>query len=222
METKKTNENDLVELYKLLSADLPTSAVQRSKGAETHKGYDTTGFGYQFIVNRFNEVLGIGGWNWNFEELERAEGSYKSGQKFFSITGKTTITLFFKDKEISHSEYGGHQSASITDALKGASTNAFKKTAAFFGVGKQAFEKTIDEDNSADKKEIKNFKPTSSPEQKQVKKTLEQTLLMIDAIATEKAVDVWEQQLEKTDAWTEVQKRVIRGRLDNRRSELKK
>jgi hypothetical protein len=80
-------------------------------------------------------------------------------------------------------------------------------------------------DNAADPDNEKN-KPVdekkTGAEKNQTKKTLEQTLLMIDVIATEKAIDVWEQQLEKTDAWTEVQKRVIKGRLDARRVELKK
>ena len=134
------------ELYKQLSAKLPKEAIQRSKGAETRKGYDTTGYGYQYIVNRFNEVLGIGNWNWKFTEIERAKGQYRSGQEFYSITGEATITLFLGDKQITHSEFGGHRSADLTDAFKGASTNALKKTAAFFGVGKEAFEGTIDED----------------------------------------------------------------------------
>ena len=211
---------EIKEIYALLSAPLPEEAVQRSKGSETHKGYDTTGYGYQFIVNRFNDVMGIGNWNWIFEELERAEGSYKSGQKFFMITGKATITLSIEGKEISHTEFGGHQSASITDALKGASTNAFKKTAAFFGVGKQAFEKTIDEDNAEDKKEIKKLKTTGS--ETKVKKTLEETLLMVDAIPDLKTLEKWAKQLETTTAWTDVQKRVIGGRLESRKAELSK
>ncbi len=153
--------NTISDIYLELSKPLPEEAIQRSKGSETKKGYDTTGYGYQFIVNRFNEVLGLGNWNWNFEELERTDGTYKSGQKFFMITGQTTITISVDGKEISHTEFGGHQSASVTDALKGASTNAFKKTAAFFGVGKQAFEKSIDEDNQ-EQKEVKGKVKTST------------------------------------------------------------
>lgn len=148
---------DTKELYKLLSEPLPKEGIQRSKGAETRKGYDTTGYGYQYVVNRFNDVLGIGGWTWEFKEIERAEGTYKSGQKFYAITGATTIKVFFEEgKSVEHTEFGGHQSASITDALKGASTNALKKTAAFFGVGKEAFEGTVDEDN-AKQPEIKEM-----------------------------------------------------------------
>jgi hypothetical protein len=218
---EKTKEylEDIKKLYAELSKPLVKNAIQRSKGADTKKGYDTTGYGYQFIVNRFNEVLGIGGWNWSFEEIERAEGQYKSGTKFISITGKATITISLPEGEVSHSEYGGHQSSNLTDALKGASTNALKKTSAFFGVGKDAFEGSIDEDNQ-DQPEIK--KPaTSSKPKTDDQATLEQTLLMIDGIEDIKTLNVWKKKLETNKTLGEVQKRVINGRLEKRITELK-
>jgi hypothetical protein len=211
---------DFKKLYEELSKPITgKNAVQRSTGTKTGKGYDTTGYGYQFIVNRFNEVLGLGGWNWSFEEVERAEGAYKSGTKFISITGKATITVSLPDGEISHSEYGGHQSSNLTDALKGASTNALKKTASFFGVGKDAFEGSIDEDNQ-DQPEIK--KPaTSSKPKTDDQATLEQTLLMIDGLEDIKVLNVWKKKLEANKTIGEVQKRVINGRLEKRIEELK-
>jgi hypothetical protein len=42
---------------------------------------------------------------------------------------------------------GGHLASSEADARKGAFTNAFKKAAAFFGVGRQAYEGSLDDDN---------------------------------------------------------------------------
>lgn len=212
-------------LYELLSMPITAEkAIQRSEKEKTKKGYDTTGYGYQFLVNRFNEVLGIGGWDWSFKELGRVEGKYNSGQPAYNITGEAIITIFANEKfgldgDISHSEFGGHTSSSITDALKGASTNSFKKTAAFFGVGKDAFEGTIDEDNQ-DSKEGDMKAPKA--EQNKSKKTLEQTLLMVDAISTIETLDNWEKQLETTPVWTDVQKRVIKGRLDSKRVQLKK
>jgi hypothetical protein len=206
-----------ISLYKELSKPLDEKAIQRSKGIDTKKGYDTTGYGYQFIVNRFNEVLGIGGWNWSFEEIERAEGTYKSGIKFISITGKATITLKLPEGEISHSEYGGHQSSNLTDALKGASTNALKKTAAFFGVGKDAFEGSIDEDNQK-QPEIK--KPAIKKEGGD-DGTLQQTLKMIDLIKDIETIEKWKEKLQKSSKLGEVQKRVITARLDNQLEKLK-
>lgn len=206
-----------ISLYKELSKPLDEKAIQRSKGIDTKKGYDTTGYGYQFIVNRFNEVLGIGGWNWSFEEIERAEGTYKSGTHFISITGKATIVLNLPNGQVSHSEYGGHQSSNLTDALKGASTNALKKTAAFFGVGKDAFEGSIDEDNQK-QPEIK--KPAIKKEGGD-DGTLQQTLKMIDLIKDIETIEKWKEKLQKSSKLGEVQKRVITARLDNQLEKLK-
>jgi hypothetical protein len=42
---------------------------------------------------------------------------------------------------------GGPLASSEADARKGSYTNAFKKAAAFFGVGRQAYEGSLDDDN---------------------------------------------------------------------------
>ncbi|HPK86385.1 MAG TPA: Rad52/Rad22 family DNA repair protein [Bacilli bacterium] len=221
--TKETIESklDIKKLYDELSKPLDKKAIQRSKSEDTKKGYDTTGYGYQFIVNRFNEVLGIGGWNWSFEEVERAEGTYKSGTKFVSITGKATIVLNLPNGQVvSHSEYGGHQSSNLTDALKGASTNALKKTAAFFGVGKDAFEGSIDEDNQ-DQPEVKKPAIAKREKDEETKTTLNETLLMIDSIKDTGTLEQWKKKLETSKTLNDIHKRVIEARLEKRLEELK-
>ena len=220
--TKETIESklDIKKLYDELSKPLDKKAIQRSKSEDTKKGYDTTGYGYQFIVNRFNEVLGIGGWNWSFEEVERAEGTYKSGTKFISITGKATIVLNLPNGQVSHSEYGGHQSSNLTDALKGASTNALKKTAAFFGVGKDAFAGSIDEDNQ-EQPEIKKPAITKKEKDGETKTTLNETLLMIDSIKDTETLEKWKKKLETSKTLNDVHRRVIEARLEKRLEELK-
>ena len=214
-------ELDTKKLYAELSKPLDKKAIQRSKGVETKKGYDTTGYGYQFVVNRFNEVLGIGGWNWSFEEIERAEGTYKTGTKFISITGKATIVLNLPNGQVvSHSEYGGHQSSNLTDALKGASTIALKKTAAFFGVGKDAFEGSIDEDNQ-DQPEVKKPAIAKREKDEETKTTLNETLLMIDSIKDTGTLEQWKKKLETSKTLNDIHKRVIEARLEKRLEELK-
>ena len=121
---------------------LPDIAVERTEKAETRKGYDTTGYQYQFLVNVLNEVLTPEGWSFGFELVKEIEGSFKSGQKFHDITAKVTMDIL----GVRRSCVGGHVSSSYGDAYKGAITNAFKKTLAFFGPGKKAYEGTIDDD----------------------------------------------------------------------------
>jgi hypothetical protein len=50
------------KIYSALGAPFPEHCIQRTEGRTTGRGYDTTGIGYQFIANRLNEVLGLGGW----------------------------------------------------------------------------------------------------------------------------------------------------------------
>ena len=213
-EKTKTEIKKEPTLYELLSTPLPETGIQRSNKEQTKKGYDTTGYGYQFIVNRFNEVLGIGGWNWTFEELERGEGAYKSGGKFFTITGKSTITIFANEKyaiksDISHTEFGGHQSSTITDALKGSATNALKKTASFFGVGRQAFEKTIDEDNKEQKGEIKSIK--TEPKKVLMVGEICET---IEKIKTKVKIEEFRSWVNNVKSYTEEQKNVMLRKLE--------
>lgn len=136
---------DVLELIKNLSNPLPSEAIQRTKGKITHKGYDTDGYGYQFVVNRLNDLCGDK-WGFFWEIINTREGKYSNGNQCFDITVKTSIWILNKDS--CRSCVGGHISGVYADALKGAITNSFKKTAAFWGVGCQAYEGILDDDNN--------------------------------------------------------------------------
>jgi len=128
-----------------LSVPLPKEAIQRTKGADTRKGYDTTGYGYQYAVNRFNDTLGDK-WSFEWNIIKEIKGQYKNGSGFWDITVSVSINIT-PICSIARKCVGGHISKTYADALKGAITNAFKKTAAFWGVGKEAYEGSIDDDN---------------------------------------------------------------------------
>lgn len=140
------------EIIKQLSEKLSDDAIQRTNGKETKKGYDTTGYGYQYAVDRFNEVLGLD-WGFTYQILDVTKGKYQDkeyngkvvpGKPFVSIT--VDVSIFVLDKK-GRPCAGGHTSSNYADALKGAITNGFKKAAAFWGVGRDAFAGTIDDDN---------------------------------------------------------------------------
>jgi len=135
---------ELTNLEKL-SLTLDKDAVQRTKKETTKKGYDTTGYGYQFCVNRFNEVMGEN-WGFNYTIIKDLSGSYSGGKGFYDVT--VDVEIWVGNRENVRSCVGGHTSSIYADALKGAITNAFKKTAAFWGVGKEAYEGTIDDDDT--------------------------------------------------------------------------
>ena len=141
MGDEKIKEQTLIDK---LSAKLPEEAIQRTSKEQTKKGYDTTGYSYQYCVNRLNDILGEK-WGYGYHILKEITGAYKSGQPFFDVT--VELSIWINDKENARICVGGHTSATFADALKGAITNAFKKTAAFWGIGKEAYEGSIDDDN---------------------------------------------------------------------------
>ena len=121
---------------------LPPEAIERTKKENTRKGYDTTGYQYQFLVNVLNSVITPAGWNYEYKIVKELTGTYKSGQQYHEITVEMTIDILGTKRVC----VGGHVSSFYADALKGAITNALKKTLGMFGIGKKAYEGTIDED----------------------------------------------------------------------------
>lgn len=145
MQTEKKFDDALYQ--KLLSAvdSLPINAIERASKAITRKGYDTTGYQYQFLVNVLNEVVGVANWMFDYSIVKETEGKFQNGMAYFDITIELILSICGVERKC----VGGHRSGAHADAVKGAITNAFKKTVALFGVGKRAYEGTIDEDYRA-------------------------------------------------------------------------
>ncbi|MBN1442849.1 MAG: hypothetical protein JXA90_09070 [Planctomycetes bacterium] len=163
-------------LYQALAAPFPEEAIERTNGRQTGRGYDTTGIKYQYVVNRLNEVLGLGGYRAQREITVKQTATSKGRPGYEAICDITlqlgewvdgTFTVFAEALAD-----GGHFSVSEADARKGAYTNAFKKAAAFFGVGKQAYEGSIDDDNvTQDGEEASPFTaPPQATERRRVPK----------------------------------------------------
>lgn len=160
------------EIYESLSVSFSgvEGAIQSTKKEQTKKGYDTTGIGYQHVVDRFNNVLGVDDWGFDFAVLKESSGTYKSGQSFFEVTVK--VSIWVKERLNARHCVGGHISATYSDALKGAITNGFKKTAAFWGVGREAYAGQLDDDTSYGE-EVGGYGSRVVPEYKRTGETVE-------------------------------------------------
>ena len=139
------------KLYQQLSQPFPEEAIERTDGRQTGKGYSTTGIKAQFIINRLNEVLGIGGWR-THRKIAVKELTTSSGRKAYEAVCDLVLELgeWIDGTFVPFAEAladGGHVSVSEADARKGSFSNALKKAAAAFGAGRQAYEGTIDDDN---------------------------------------------------------------------------
>lgn len=136
---------------KALMAPFPEDAIERTKGSVTRKGYDTTGVKYQYVVNRLNDVLGVGGWRFDAtydvteHRTQKGRAMYAAECMLVLQLGEYRDGVFVVTAE--RSGPGGHDSLSRPDAKKGALTNALKKVAAMFGVGWQAYAGTLDDDH---------------------------------------------------------------------------
>src|SRR5512140_556078 len=138
-------------LYKQVSQPFPEEAIERTDGRVTGKGYSTTGIKAQFVINRLNEVLGIGGWR-THRKIAAKELTTNSGRKAYEAVCDLVLELgeWVDGAFVPFAEAladGGHVSMSEADARKGSFSNALKKAAAAFGAGRQAYEGTIDDDN---------------------------------------------------------------------------
>ena len=83
--------------YEKLSEAMPKEAIQITKKEQTKKGYDTTGYGYQYFVNRFNEILGFENWGYDYKIIRENSGHFKSGSPFNEITVELGIWVQSKD-----------------------------------------------------------------------------------------------------------------------------
>ncbi|KKN61916.1 hypothetical protein LCGC14_0516850 [marine sediment metagenome] len=144
--TKKSGDSRLI--YAMLCQPLPEEAIQRTEKAKTKKGYDTTGHGYQWVIDRFNEVMGIDGWRYTYRIIREVEGQFQGGQPRHDITVELGINLNMSGEWLdARFCVGSHVSGNHGDALKGAITNAFKKSASWWGVGREAYAGQLDDDN---------------------------------------------------------------------------
>ncbi len=161
-----TNE-EKKKLYAALAAPFPEEAIERTDGRMTGRGYSTTGIKYQYVVNRLNEVLGVGGWRANRTVTVKEVATSKGRPAFEAICdivlqlGQWVDGVFVVFAEALAD--GGHTAMSEADSRKGSYTNAFKKAAAFFGVGKQAYEGTLDDDNVPGESALDQAEPPPTP-----------------------------------------------------------
>src|SRR4051795_9268159 len=89
---------DRRKVYLALCAPFPESAIQRTSASITGRGYDTSGIGYQFIVNRLNEVLGLGNWR-THREIEVKQITTAKGRAAYEVICDLVLELGQWDAE---------------------------------------------------------------------------------------------------------------------------
>src|SRR5688572_20320420 len=86
------SREELKELFHHLSQPFPDDAIERTRKELTKKGYDTTGIKYQFVVNRLNEVLGVGSFRVQ-REFSMRERQSRNGGPIYDVTCDLVMQL---------------------------------------------------------------------------------------------------------------------------------
>jgi len=92
------------------------------------------------VVDRLNEVFGVGNWNTKVEYIKSYEWSQKTktgDRKVFSACSK--IALDVPEKNIHLEQFGGSTNDDEGDALKGSATDGLTKIASYLGIGAEIY-----------------------------------------------------------------------------------
>ncbi len=103
------------------------------------------------VVDRLNEVFGVGCWNYHTEALPMS-GS------FAVVKG----TLIVPEHNIHLEQFGGNDNKDVGDAYKGASTDALTKISSYLGIGASVYKGAGNTTNSHDN--AKSIKPATEVE----------------------------------------------------------
>lgn len=133
-----------IKIYNELRADFPKEAYQQDKS----RGFALTSIRAQYIVERLNTVLGIGGWT--------LKGNFDKQDNDIVYFG--TLVFRVGDKYYTH-EGVGHSAIkkNLGDSYKSARTDCLSKIASLIGVGNEVFKGNVDPDTfeTIDKEEVK-------------------------------------------------------------------
>lgn len=134
---------DLPRLYKEFTKDLPKEALRIEV---TDKGDNLYIYGYQFIINRLNEIVGLD--HWHYEILKEPDKEKRDTMWWVSMHLRLHIGNWLNGQfsSLTYREaFGSGIHESLGNAQKGAMTNALKKAASMFGIGKKVFEGLVEE-----------------------------------------------------------------------------
>ncbi|MGG6309838.1 hypothetical protein [Paenibacillus macerans] len=154
--------DDVNRVLPILRLPLDEEAIQESRGSETHRGYDTTGYSYQAHVDRMNWVFGPTNWTWilhneSYDDSQVTGGGYV--RHLYSAEIELLIGYRAFNEETKRWEWiTVHNVPPVStdhehfkekgSARKGMLTKGIKRATSFLGVGADAYLGTLDDDLS--------------------------------------------------------------------------
>ena len=129
--------------------DLPKDAIQKTFGVQTHKGYDTTGYGIDWLWELLIKTFGPSRIHVSVADVNAEQGVWGEEKKTkWSVSLRSIIRIIDGGEVLAETTaFGGHESKLRGDALKGAESNAQKKALSKWGIGIDAYKGILDDDN---------------------------------------------------------------------------
>lgn len=149
-----TNEA-LCQAYEALIAPFPPEAYS----VDSSRGFDLTSLKAQYVVERLNEVFGLGNWN--------LEGSYEHVENGVLFHGSLIAAVNLRKLEVQNVGYAALKK-NMGDVYKGARTDCLSKCASWLGLGNDIYKGKVNPD---DIKKASKSKPNKTKTTKTETKT---------------------------------------------------
>lgn len=148
------------ELYEKLKAPFPAEAYTPDRS----RGFALTSLKAQYVVERLNEVFGIGRWGLTGEWRETDDGVLYFGELYYTIKEEDGTLVTYTLDEVPG--FAGLDRANSGDAYKSARTDCLSKSASYLGVGNEMYKGLIAvpgdrEDEEEDDDQEETEKPKS-------------------------------------------------------------
>jgi len=152
------------ELIKKLNLPLPKEAVSQHPTRTYLSAIKAI-----YVVERLNDVFGIGGWYIKHDIIE--------ADTMIVVKGIFTVP----EHGIEIEQFGGNDNADRGDAYKGACTDALTKIGSYLGIGMDVF-KGLSEHSTTPQREPVAEKPMTEKQRALIRRLLESTVLTDDEV----------------------------------------
>lgn len=143
----------------LLKAPLPEKALKPHPTKKNSEGTPMTTIKPQYVIDRLNEVFGVGGWQFKTREVHHEKNIRTTAalKERIEFTTAAHSSLIVEQYGIHLECIAGNTNDDLGDAFKGAGTDALTKMASYLGIGADIWRGTQDNKKPA-------AKPTETPQ----------------------------------------------------------
>ncbi|MFB6364507.1 hypothetical protein ACFCP7_10635 [Paenibacillus elgii] len=150
--------SDVDQLMPLLRMPLDEGSIQRARGTDIGRSYDSTGYSYQAHVDRMNYVFGPTNWTWKVTNEVVEEGATSNNRTKYVYSGDIELLIGYRRLNDQTNQWDwitvhsvppiptDHESIEKGSARKGMLSKGLKRSTSILGVGADAYLGILDDD----------------------------------------------------------------------------